>query len=216
MSRNAGRLAPKVCSDVALFLGLQWTPEQIPKKVNYSHESVNLHVYVNKAAGGGLHKYLSSQKPSCKRHLWGRERRGQIPNRRPIRERPSHIEDRKQVGQKVGNTVIGVAHKQAIVTLVERKSGFAILTKVSKKSADSVDRDIEAKLKALKSRLKMLRWTMARSLPISRTLIRPSASRPTLSIPIAVGSAKATRTSIVCYAGTSPRSGRWKISRISN
>jgi IS30 family transposase len=82
--------------------------------------------------------------------------RGQIPNRRPISERRSHIEDRKQVGHWDGDTVIGAAHKQAIVTLVERKNGFAVLAKVPNKSADLVGRAIEAKLKPLNSRVKTL------------------------------------------------------------
>ena len=55
-----------------------------------------------------------------------------------------------------GDTVIGAAHKQAIVTLVERKSGFAVLAKVSNKTADLVGRAIEAKLKPLNSRVKTL------------------------------------------------------------
>jgi IS30 family transposase len=86
----------------------------------------------------------------------GRDRRGQIPNRRPISERPSHIEGGKQVGHWESDTVIGAAHKQAIVTLVERKSGFAVLAEVPNKSADLVGRAIEAKLKPLNSRVKTL------------------------------------------------------------
>jgi IS30 family transposase len=42
------------------------------------------------------------------------------------------------------------------VTLVERKSGLALLAKVSNKSADLVGRAIEAKLKPLNSRVKTL------------------------------------------------------------
>ena len=81
---------------------------------------------------------------------------GQIPNRRPISERPSHIEDLKKVGYWEGDTVIGTAHKQAIVTLVEHKSGFAVMAKVLNKSADLVGRAIEAKLKPLNPRVKTL------------------------------------------------------------
>lgn len=36
------------------------------------------------------------------------------------------------------DSVIGAGHKQAIVTLVERKSGFARIVKVTKKSAEQV------------------------------------------------------------------------------
>ncbi len=155
-SRNARRVDVRVWADVAFYLGVQWSPEQIASKLQVSHESVYLHVYANKAAGGDLHKNLRSQKPHRKRHLCGRDRRGQIPNRRPISERPAHIEQRKQVGHWEGDTVIGAAHKQAIVTLVERKSGFALLSKVSNKSADLVSRAIEDKLKHLSSRVKTL------------------------------------------------------------
>ena len=155
-SRNARRVDPKVWGDVDFYLGIQWSPEQIAGKFEVSHESVFLHVYAKKADGGDLHKNLRSQKPRRKRHLCGRDRRGQIPNRRPISERPSHSEDRKQVGHWEGDTVIGAAHKQAIVTLVERKSGFAVLAKVPNKSAGLVGRAIEAKLKPLNSRVKTL------------------------------------------------------------
>ena len=155
-SRNARHLDFNVWSDVDFYVGIQWSPEQIAGKVAVSHESVYLHVNANKAAGGDLHKKLHSQKPRRKRHLCGRDRRGQIPNRRPISERPSHIEDRKQVGHWEGDTVIGAAHKQAIVTLVVRKSGFSVLAKVSNKSADLLGRAIEAKLKPLNSRVKTL------------------------------------------------------------
>ncbi len=155
-SRNARRVDPKVWADVDFYLGIEWSPEQIAAKVAVSHECVYLHVYADKAAGGDLHKNLRSQKPRRKRYLCGRDGRGQIPNRRPISEGPCHIEDRKQVGHWEGDTVIGAAHKQAIVTLVERKSGFAVLAKVSNKSADLVGRAIEAKLKPFYSRVKTL------------------------------------------------------------
>ncbi|WP_218738917.1 IS30 family transposase, partial [Shewanella xiamenensis] len=145
-----------VWGDVVFYLGLQWSPEQIAQKVAVSHESVYLRVYADKAAGGKLHQNLRSQKPRRKRYLHGRDRRGQIPNRRPISERPGHIEERKQVGHWEGDTVIGAAHKQAIVTLVERKSGYAVLAKVSNKTADLVGQAIEDKLGPLAARVKTL------------------------------------------------------------
>ena len=57
----------------------------------------------------------------------------------------------KLAGHWEGDTVIGAAHKQAIVTLVERKGGFAVLAKVPSKSADLVGRAIEARLLPLNS-----------------------------------------------------------------
>lgn len=155
-SRNARRVGPAVWADVAFYLGLQWSPEQIAGKLAVSHESVYLHVYADKAAGGDLHRNLRSQKSRRKRYLKGQDRRGQIPNRRPISERPSHIDERKQVGHWEGDTVIGAAHKQAIVTLVERKSGYAVLAKVRNKTAELVGQAIEDKLRPLAARVKTL------------------------------------------------------------
>jgi IS30 family transposase len=154
--RNALRVQPKVWSEVNFYLVMQWCPEQIAGKVSVSHECDYLHVYADKAAGGDLHNNLRSHKARRKRHLSGRDRRGQNPNRRSISERPSHIEDRKQVGHWDGDTVIGKVNKQAIVTHVERKSGFAVLAKVSNKSADLVGRAIKARHLPLNARVKTL------------------------------------------------------------
>jgi IS30 family transposase len=60
---------------------------------------------------------------------------GKIPNRRPLSERPLHIVARRQVGHWECGTVIGASHKGAVVTMVERKSGYAVIAKVSNKTA---------------------------------------------------------------------------------
>ncbi len=74
------------------------------------------------------------------------DRRGQIIGRRPISERPAHIETRSQVGHWEGDTVFGAHHKQAVVTLVECKSGYAVIAKVINKTADLVSSAIISKL----------------------------------------------------------------------
>jgi IS30 family transposase len=88
-----------------------------------SHETIYRHIFADNAAGGNLHQQLRCQKKAqeTKRYTSGpRDRRGQIDGRRPISERPAHIETRSQVGHWEGDTVIGAAHQQAVVTLVER------------------------------------------------------------------------------------------------
>jgi IS30 family transposase len=130
-SRNASTLAPWVKEQASALLRLQWSPEQIAGKLPVSHESLYLHVYAYKAHGGTLWKNLRCQKQKRKCFASGRDHRGQIPNRRPLSERPAHIDGRQQVGHWECDTVIGAAHKQAIVTEVERKSGYAVMAKVS-------------------------------------------------------------------------------------
>lgn len=113
-------------------------------------------MYADKAKGGKLWKNLRCQKQKRKRYAGGHDRRGQIPNRRPLNERPAHVEDRKQVGHWEGDTVIGANHKQAIVTLVERKSGYAVIAKVENKTADLVSAAIVNRLKQFGSKVKTL------------------------------------------------------------
>jgi IS30 family transposase len=157
-SRNANTLAPWVKEQASELLRLQWSPEQIAGKLPVSHESLYLHVYADKAHGGTLWKNLRCQKQKRKRYASGRDRRGQIPNRRPLSERPAHIEGRQQVGHWECDTVIGAAHKQAIVTVVERKSGYAVMAKVSNKTADLVGAAIIQALNPLKARVKTLTY----------------------------------------------------------
>jgi IS30 family transposase len=157
-SRNANTLAPWVKEQASELLQLQWSPEQIASKLPVSHESLYLHVYADKARGGTLWKNLRCQKQKRKRYASGRDRRGQIPNRRPLSERPAHIDKRLQVGHWECDTVIGAAHKQAIVTVVERKSGYAVMAKVSNKTSDLVGSAIIQALKPFEARVKTLAY----------------------------------------------------------
>jgi len=63
-----------------------------------SHETLNQHVFADKTKGGKLWKNLRCQKQKRKRYAGGRDRRGQIPHRRPLSDRRSHIEAIKASG----------------------------------------------------------------------------------------------------------------------
>ena len=157
-SRNANTLAPWVKEQASALLRLQRSPEQIAGKLPVSHESLYLHVYADKAHGGTLWKNLRCQKQKRKHSASGRDRRGQIPNRRPLSERPAHIEGRQQVGHSECDTVIGANHKQAIVSLVERKTGYAFLSKVSQKTSDLVSSAIIRRLKGVAPLVKTITY----------------------------------------------------------
>ena len=57
-----------------------------------------------------------------------------------------------------GDTVIGAGHKQAIVTLVERKGGFMVFSQVARKTSDLVSRAISASLELLAARVKKVTY----------------------------------------------------------
>jgi IS30 family transposase len=126
-SRNALQINPKDWDKAAACPHKKWSPEQIADQVGISYEMIYRHVYADKTAGGSLWERLRCQKKRKKRYASGHDQRGQIVGKMPISERPQHIEVGSQIGHWEGETVIGAAHKQAILTLIERKSGYALI-----------------------------------------------------------------------------------------
>jgi IS30 family transposase len=120
-----------------------WSPEQISDwlkqntDIQVSHERIYQYILADKRAGGSLHKHLRCQKKRRKRY-GGNDRRGKLPNRRSIEERPEIVDQRQRIGDWEVDTMIGNGHRQAIVTLTERKSRFALLRKVERRKANLV------------------------------------------------------------------------------
>jgi IS30 family transposase len=137
------RIAANTWQVVEEKLQQDWSPEQVSgwllknKDIRISHEWIYQHVYADYRAGGRLYQHLRSQKKRRKR-LHGQDRRGQLVGRRSIDERPAIVNDRRRVGDWEVDTLVGQRHQQAIVTLTERKSRFALLGKVSQRSAEQV------------------------------------------------------------------------------
>ena len=124
----------------------EWSPEQISHFAAISPETVYQRVYADKRAGGVLWKHLRCQKQRKKRY--GKtDRRGIIPNRQSIEQRPAIVETRSRIGDWEADTLIGKNHRQAIVSIVERKTGFTLIRKVERKTAKAVS---DAMIKLLK------------------------------------------------------------------
>jgi IS30 family transposase len=143
-SRNASRITATDWGKAVDCVFEQWSPVQIANQVvGISHETIYRHVYADKTAGDSLYQQLRCQKKRKKRYASGRER-------------SQHIEARSQVGHWEGDTVIGTAHQQAIVTLVGRKSGHALIAKVSNKTLDLVSQVVVTKLNSVTPLVKTL------------------------------------------------------------
>lgn len=123
-----------------------WSPDQISNHACISHETVYQRVYADKRSGGSLWRHLRCQKQRRKRY-GKHDRRGTIPNRLSIEQRPAIVEQRSRLGDWEADTVIGKNHRQAIVSIVERKSGFTLIRKVERRTADAVSRAMTTLLK---------------------------------------------------------------------
>ena len=129
--KGVPRITVEVWAKVESLLRQDWSPEQISGRlkkeqgIRISHEWIYQHILADKQAGGDLYKHLRCQKKRRKRY--GKyDRRGKLPNCRSIEERPAIVHARKRLGDWEVDTLIGKKHKQAIVTLTERKSRFTL------------------------------------------------------------------------------------------
>ena len=137
------RILPETWELIETKLRLDWSPEQISgwlsrhHAIQVSHEWIYQYILVDKQVGGDLYRHLRCQKKRRKRY-GSYDRRGKLPNRVSIEERPAIVEQRQRIGDWEVDTIVGKGHHQAIVTLTERKSRFSLLSKVKQRTADQV------------------------------------------------------------------------------
>ncbi len=120
------------------------SPEQVSghlskqESIQISHESIYQFIWSEKASGGTLYKHLRCSSKKKRKRYGGRDRRGQIPDRVSIEERPKIVETKKRIGDWEVDTVIGKNHQGVLVTAVERKTKFTCIRKVKNKSSEEV------------------------------------------------------------------------------
>jgi IS30 family transposase len=151
---------------------IDWSPEQISdwlKKaypnddtMRVSHETIYRSLFVQ--ARGVLKQELTAhlrrrQTVRRSRKAAGRPApHGHIVDAVCIRERPAQVEDRAVPGHWEGDLLCGDPHSQ-IATLVERKSRFVMLVKVSGKSTEVVVAALSKHVRKLPSQLRRsLTW----------------------------------------------------------
>ena len=126
----------------------EWSPEQISawmKKnmdIAVSHEWIYKYVLKDKQTGGSLYLHLRCKKKRKKRY-GSNERRGILKNRVSIDERPAVVDTRNRLGDWEADTIIGKAHKQAIVSMTERKSGLSLIYKVDRRTKENTQKAIK-------------------------------------------------------------------------
>jgi transposase, IS30 family len=121
---------------VETLLRDKFSPEQVSgwlrllEVLEISHETIYTHVYRDKRRGGKLWRHL--RQPVRYRKRYGTyEKRGRLPGKRPISERPAAAENRSEIGHWEMDVVIGAGNNHCIVTLVERMTGATLIGKLS-------------------------------------------------------------------------------------
>ncbi len=140
------RFTEEVRRDAEMRLRGRWTPEmicgraQLEGRARVCKETIYKHIYADAKAGGDLCKCLPhahrKRRRRCPRDD-GR-RRGVIPSRRMIDERPCEAETRATVGHWEGDLVQGANKSGYLVTLVERCTRWALVGRTMSKEARAV------------------------------------------------------------------------------
>lgn len=155
-SNNATTIMADIWAWVTDKLKENWSPQQIAGfHGGISHMSIYRYIWTNKRKGGRLWQCLR-RKAKPYRHRLTAETRGRINDRVSIHERPSIVNARTRIGDWEADTVIGQHHKQAIVTLVERKTGLLKMKRVDNKTAQQVSEAMIELLKPLRLQVKTI------------------------------------------------------------
>ncbi len=162
VTRRSNKFQPRICSStwslVDSLIKQDWSPEQISGRlssergISISHEWVYLYIYQDKRQGGDLHTHLRCRKKRRKRY-GKRDRRGRIPNRISIDQRPLVVDKKCRIGDWEGDTIIGKGHQGVVASLVERKTKYTVLTASKTKQARQVRHSIEQGLSPHRNRV---------------------------------------------------------------
>lgn len=144
--KSRGNSHPKIVSDDLLKkfvlekIESYWSPEQIAGRwrndtgETICHETVYNYMYKYHPETIKLYFRRKGKKYRTDRD----KQKGKIDGMKMIDERPKSADERKEIGHWEGDTLIGKNHKQAIVTNVERKSGYLLAEKTPQKEAETV------------------------------------------------------------------------------
>ena len=138
------KLTPPTIALIDSLIQLDFSPEQVSGSlkrnhdIRISHETIYQHVLADKARGGTLYRHLRRSNKKRKKRYGSHDRRGQIRGRVSIDERPAIVDAKQRIGDWEIDTLIGKNHKGVLLTVVERKSKFTLIKKLSRKKADMV------------------------------------------------------------------------------
>ena len=146
-SRRNSRFTAKDWKLVEDLLRADLSPEQVSGllrdegSLRISHETIYKHIWNNKRHGGHLYRHLR-QRPRYRKRYGTNEKRGKLPGKRHISERPAAVDQRREIGHWEMDTVIGTGSKHCILTLTERVLGCTLIIKLAARTTAEVNRHL--------------------------------------------------------------------------
>ena len=140
-SRRGSHFTLEEWQIILFLLKNKFSPEQISNTLkrfdlfSISHETIYQYILYDKKQGGSLYRHLRIVCKRRRKRYNSHDSRGRLEGKCHISERHETINDRSEIGHWEGDTVIGSDRHHCILTLVERKSGFVIIKKISARTA---------------------------------------------------------------------------------
>jgi len=122
------------------------SPEQIAGRLRsegrewVSHETIYQMIYKNYQGLGEYQKHLRKGRKKRKRRSSLKSKRGVIPNRIGIEERPAMAEEKKELGHWESDTMIGGNHQGVLITHVDKTSKFLIAGLAKNKTSQQMNK----------------------------------------------------------------------------
>jgi IS30 family transposase len=117
-----------------------WSPEQISGRLRARHPQKPGRWISRQTIYNWIHQRAPHWKANLRRGGRPRERRGKLRDVVRIDGRPDVINRRRRYGDWEGDTVVGKGRRSALVTLVERKSGYTRIGRANDLGAASTTR----------------------------------------------------------------------------
>jgi IS30 family transposase len=158
-AHKAIKLTEQVLTWIRTLLTQQLSPQQVVdyvlkhKNVSLHHETIFQLIYKDKADGGTLYQHLRIASKAYRKRYGSDDRRGKIKNRVDIDERPAIVTQRTRIGDWEGDTVMGKGRKSALLTMVERKTLYTVMVKLTGKRADLLAEAAINKMKHLSDKV---------------------------------------------------------------
>ena len=137
-------MTPAVVAQIEGYVRQEWSPEQIAGRLETtgglrrSPERMYQHIRADQEAGGTLYRPLRHRQKKRKKRYGKPDARGQIKDRISIDQRPAIVDQKSRIGDWVIDLVMGAKGQGALVSLVEWRSRYTLLGKVTSKQAEEV------------------------------------------------------------------------------
>ncbi|MES9827251.1 MAG: IS30 family transposase [Candidatus Thiodiazotropha sp.] len=159
---KARKVTRDVISAIESLIRQELSPQQVVsylarhQGISLHHETVYQLIYADKESGGNLYTHLRVASKPYRKRYGSYDRRGKIKGRVSIDDRPMVVDSGNRIGDWEGDTIIGKGRRSALLTMVERKTLYTVIVRLTGKRADLLAEAAVQGLQHLKDRVKTI------------------------------------------------------------